>query len=347
MRILIINTEKSWRGGERQTYFLLKGLRNAGIETELLCLKDYPLYQNTISLDLPINSFKTNIEVFKFLVKRGRFYDIIHPQTGKAHTAAIVTKPFHRRPIVYTRRVTFAPEGFFTKIKYDLTDRVVAISTAIKEILSKYGIEDVEIIPSIVEEKPLNIDRAKIFKNKFVPKDKKVISTISALTPEKDPFTMVKAVWYLSKLRNDFIFLHFGDGYLRDKVDALIKEFKIEDYYKLMGMQEDIEDFFSIFDVFVMSSVEEGLGSSVLDAFLYKVPVVSTDAGGLKETVLNRGLLCPQRDAKCLAYSINRLLNDKELKEQFTKKAYTDVVEYYSLEKCIQRYLRLYKEMLK
>ena len=91
-----------------------------------------------------------------------------------------------------------------------------------------------------------------------------------------------------------------------------------------------------------MSSQEEGLGSSVLDAFIYKVPVVSTDAGVLKETVEGRGLLCHVKDAKCLAYSINRMIEDKLLREKLVNKAYNDVKEHYSLKENIEQYVRIF-----
>ena len=110
-----------------------------------------------------------------------------------------------------------------------------------------------------------------------------------------------------------------------------------------MGYYETVEDFFSIFDVFVMSSEEEGLGSSVLDAFIYKVPVVSTNAGGLKETLSERGLLCPVKDAKCLANSINNILEDKVLCMQLVSKAYNDVKKEYSLQENIEKYVRIFK----
>ena len=62
------------------------------------------------------------------------------------------------------------------------------------------------------------------------------------------------------------------------------------------------------------SSRQEGLGSSILDAFIERVPVVATRAGGITETVENMGLLCDIGDSKQIANSINNLLNDKSLK---------------------------------
>ena len=108
-----------------------------------------------------------------------------------------------------------------------------------------------------------------------------------------------------------------------------------------------MEDFFSIMDVFVMSSEEEGLGSSVLDAFLYKVPVASTNAGGLREVVNGNGLLSNVKDAEALAYNINELLNSKDLRDTFTETAYRYVLKNHSNEFVSLQYDRLFKRLTK
>jgi glycosyltransferase involved in cell wall biosynthesis len=111
-----------------------------------------------------------------------------------------------------------------------------------------------------------------------------------------------------------------------------------------MGHIDEVEDFFSIFDVFVMSSQEEGLGSSVLDAFLYKVPVVSTNAGGLQEVVEGNGLVCDIKDAKALALSINELLNDTDLRKDITDAAYENVTTKYSLQTVTKQYEEVFNK---
>jgi glycosyltransferase involved in cell wall biosynthesis len=112
-----------------------------------------------------------------------------------------------------------------------------------------------------------------------------------------------------------------------------------------MGFRDDAEDFFSVMDVFVMSSQEEGLGSSVLDAFLYGVPVASTDAGGLKETVEGCGLVSAVKDYKSLAVNINQLINDTDLKKELTEKAKQRVAEKYSIQKNTENYLALFRQL--
>lgn len=346
MKILEINTEKTWRGGERQTLYTVEGLKDKGINVELLCLNNYPLYNRAIKKGILVRGVKDNLMALFFLLKNGKNYDLLHCQTAKAQTLAVISKPSHSRPVVYTRRVDFRPSGILTRLKYRFTDRVIAISEKIRQILKDLKPSgEIEVIPSCVQERGLDIERALKLKSALNIKNKKILATMAALVPHKDPFTMVETIRLLSETRDDFIFLHFGDGQLREMVEKRIKDYGLQDKYILMGFHEDVEDFFPIIDVFVMSSSEEGLGSVVLDAFLYKVPVVSTVAGGLKETVGGRGLLCPVKDPACLAYSINRLLQDSELRKTLIERAHRDVKIFYSTERMVESYLRVFNSL--
>lgn len=348
MHILEVNTEKTWRGGERQTWYNIKGFRDAAQKVDLLCLGGFPLEEKTKELDIPMHTIPSKAKAFGWLAKNGSAYDIIHVQTANAQFHALLSKPFHGRPVVYTRRVDFVPKGFFTKLKYRLTDKLIAISTPIKEILERIGVKNTALITEIVEAKKLNEERARFILGEKYPSagNKKILATTSAIVQHKDPLTMAAAVYELSKKRQDFVFLHFGDGVLKPQLEEKIKEYGIEEYYKLMGFIDRVEDFFTVFDVFVMSSEEEGLGSSVLDAMIYKVPVVSTSAGGLKEIIGDAGLVSDIKDPKALAANIDKILSDEALRTQLTQKGYENVLRKNSISKVTEQYLGVFKQIL-
>lgn len=347
MKILEINTEKGWRGGERQTCYNIEGMKKLGMEVSLLCRKGFPLSEKAASLRITIHRVKSASRSIFFLARNGKRYDLIHTQTAKAQFYAVVTKWIHRRPVVYTRRVDFVPKGRLTLLKYRFTDKVVAISETIKQILTNFNVSNISIISDAIAPKTLHKKRVEqIVKNNHW-EGKKIIATTAAFVPHKDPVTMVRTIAELYKLRQDFIFLHFGTGPLAPQVLHEINELKLTECYKIMGFIEDVEDFFSLFDVFTMSSQEEGLGSSVLDAFIYRVPVATTDAGGLKEIVAERGLLSPVKDTEQLAKNINRLLEDSSLRTNFTEKAYEHVIQHHSVEKIASAYKDLFEEVIR
>ena len=258
----------------------------------------------------------------------------------------VISRMFHKTPVVYTRRVDFVPSGFFTQLKYNRTDKLVAISSAIKNILEDFGQSNISVIPDIANPRKLNEDRAGKLVHFRGWHNKKIIGTVAALVPHKDPLTMVKAVYELSQMRDDFMFLHFGEGELQQEIEKEIAHLNVSRWYHLMGHVDNVEDFFSIFDVYTMSSQEEGLGSSVLDAFQYKIPVVSTNAGGLHEMIEGNGLLCDVKDYKALALSINEILNDAELAKAITDNAFETVNKKYSLKAITDDYLKIFNSLV-
>ena len=143
-------------------------------------------------------------------------------------------------------------------------------------------------------------------------------------------------------MREDFVFLHFGDGDMKEEVQLKIAECGLQAIYSLKGYQNNVEDIFSVLDVFTMSSTEEGLGSSVLDAFIYKVPVVSTNAGGLNDLLQDgRGIACAIKNASMIASGVNDLLNNAVKKQQMVDKAFEYVNRFHSMEYITNQYIEL------
>ena len=328
MKILQVNTEKTWRGGERQTLYTLESLISQGVDCQLMALKGSLMYKRAVAMGISIIAIESMTDALKKLSNlKGRF-DCVHAQTGKAHTQCVLTKIFHQTPVVYTRRVDFIPSGFSTRLKYKFTNKVVSISPAISSILNQSGMcSDSLIISSAVKGRNLDIERAlKLKKSLGIQDSTKIIGLISALEPHKDPVAALKTIHELQKVRQDFVVLHFGDGALFDQVSDTIKELSIDQLYFQMGHHENVEDYFSIMDVFLMTSKEEGLGSSVLDAFNYEVSVVSTNAGGLNDLVKDRGFVCDIGDTQCLSQGLSLALDssNESIAHKISAKEYCD-----------------------
>lgn len=347
MNILELNFEKGWRGGERQTLYNMQGFKNVGISPHLICRKGFPLEFQARKEGFTVYAFQSIFGVILFLITKGRKYNFLHAQTSQILTYCVFTKIFHKAKIIFTRRVNFIQKGFLTKLKYRFTDKIIAISNAIKSTLTQFSKRnDIDIISDIVIKKEANKAKAKEAIATINSNNRHIVSTTSALTSEKDPFTMVDAIKKLSSKRNDFIFLHFGDGNLKKAIINKIEEYNLQDTYFLMGFVPDMEDFFSIFEVFVMASKEEGLGSSVLDAFINKVPVVSTNAGGLKDLLQDeRGIICEIGNSTSIAEGIDSLLKNSEKKYHYIINAFNYVCQYHSMEYITDKYITLMKKL--
>src|SRR3546814_9119758 len=158
---------------------------------------------------------------------------------------------------------------------------------------------------------------------------------------DKDPLTVIRAVHSLARERADFVFVHLGGGGdARQAAQALVQELGLQGRYLFAGFQEDVESLYSAMDVFAMSSVHEALGSSVLDAFLQRIPVVSTDAGGLKESLADdRGVLCRTGDYDALAAGMRRMLDDADFRDKAVARAYDYVCREHDVAEMGRRYL--------
>ena len=255
LNVLIVNTEKTWRGGERQTLYHLQGLLQAGINVELLCRSNTPLEERARQLGITTHTLTQHLQVFCRL--KPQRYHVLWAQSAKAQSLLVYTKFWHRRPILYTRRVDFVVHKPLSLWKYRHTDVIVAISQAIARILASKGINTTAVIPSIMQPKTLNLQRAQQLLKAHSLQNKRIIGTIAALVPHKDPYTLVEAIEKLTKIRQDIVLLHFGDGKLFNEIKQLIAQKKLQKHYYLLGHQHEVEDFFSIFEIFCMSSQEE------------------------------------------------------------------------------------------
>ena len=102
------------------------------------------------------------------------------------------------------------------------------------------------------------------------------------------------------------------------------------------------------FDIFVMSSITEGLGTSILDAMACRKPVVGTTAGGIPESVVDgtTGFLVPPRDEVALARAIVQLLRDPDLRARMGDAGFARVSESFGVERMVRETLAVYEERL-
>ena len=347
MHILQINTEKGWRGGERQTLLCSEGLRRAGHRVTLLCLAGKPLAQKAREAGFETVGVKSQFDALLHIMFSGRKYAALHAQSSRAFGFAALATLAVKKPLVYTRRTVFPFHGKLTKLKYMRASAVVAISSAAGRAVEQAGLQRPEIISSIVVPAAPDRERIAALKNRVLPFNARVVGVVAALTPEKNPVGMVDAAAMVCSRLENVVFFHCGDGVLRDDLLRRVSQANLQGQYIFAGFQDQVEELFGMFDVFAMASLAEGLGSSVLDAFAAGVPVASSDAGGLSELVHGRGLLSPTGNAKLLAENIITLLSDQKKAETYSSAAKRYVIENHGMEVLAEKYVALYRRVVK
>jgi glycosyltransferase involved in cell wall biosynthesis len=350
MRILQINSERGWRGGERQTLLTALGLRERGHEVELLVRAGGALEARAQTEGLPTHSAKSTVQFAVWLACHASRYDVLHVQTANVLAWALLAKPLHRRPVIFSRRTSFPVKGFsgFSRLKWAYTDARVAISEAAASAMREMGLS-VQIIPSAVPAVIPNASRLQEFLVRENLLGHRLVGTAAALSPEKDPVTLIKAAAKVCAKYPDVIFVHWGaEGAAAQAARRAIHELGMGNRYRLLGFEAGVEQLYPALTVYVMASRHEALGSSVLDAMLQGVPVVATQAGGLEELLAQkRGLLSPVGDAQKLADHIGMLLSDGELSAAIAQRGKDAVTLHYSVAGMVQTYEHIYQEMLR
>ena len=122
----------------------------------------------------------------------------------------------------------------------------------------------------------------------------------------------------------------------------------LEKHVLLPGFRTDVLSLMKTADIFVMSSVMEGLGTSLLDAMACARPIVATDTGGIPEVVVHEetGLLVPPRDPGALAEALVLLLEQEDLARQYGAAGYERVHRRFSVEHMVGETVAVYEEML-
>lgn len=174
------------------------------------------------------------------------------------------------------------------------------------------------------------------------------IGTVGRLIHAKDYGTLIAAFNMLVKdgLNVDLIFV--GDGPERPKLESMVQNFGIEGHVTFAGFQGDVNSFLSKLDVFVLSSIREGVPVAMLEAMAMRVPVVATKVGGIPEVVEDNvdGLLVDSQNPKMIADALRRLSKDRSLRKQIGEAGFKKVKYLFRREVICKKYEQLYIDLL-
>jgi len=349
MEILQINLEKGWRGGERQTLLTACAQRDLGHNVELVARAGAELSLKAREAGFTVHHARNALALATWLASNGRRFDILHAQTAGGVTGAVLAKPLHRRPIVFSRRTEFPVTAgkLFTRLKWQCVDQLVAISQAAASEPRRFGLTPV-IIPSATPAITPDTDRINALLSLHRLAGKRLIGTSAALTSEKDPLTLIQAAARVCQAHPEVVFVHWGaDGASSEVSRTRITELGLEKQYLLLGFQKSPEQLYTALSAFVLCSRFEALGSSLLDAMSLGIPVVGTNTGGIKEVLAEgRGLLAPVGDSEAIAKQIEWLLDNPVLAQAMTTRAKSYVLSEHDVHAMAQKYLALYANLI-
>ena len=309
----------------------------------------------------PLYDLKAFISLIKMFLKEKPH--IVHTHTSKAGILGRWAAFFARIPIIihtphghvfwgYFNRLTTLAFIILEKLTAFITDKIITLTEHEKRDHLKFGIAPAtkfSIIHSGVDlGKFLNVsdDDTVIRRNLGIPEDSFVVGTVGRLTPVKGHRYLIEAAGKILDVRPDTTFVFLGDGELLDELKNMATELGVEENVKFLGWRSDVAEVMSVFDVFVLPSLNEGMGRVLVEAMALGKPVIASNVGGISDLVINgkNGYLLPVGDVETFAVRIKELLDDPGKREEMgnTGQKYA---AGYSSEEMVKKIDRLYREL--
>jgi len=352
-RVVHVDTERGWRGGERQALWLAAELARRGHASLVAARAGEPLALRAREAGLDVvacGPFSEADLAAAWGLRRalGAFRaTIVHAHTAHAVAVAALATLGTGVPLVVSRRVDFrlrANAG--TRWKYGRAAAIVAISHAVARVLEASGVgrHRIHVVPDGVDvHRAIKRAGAATLASLGLAPGRPLVVQVAQLVGHKDPLNFVRAIAAARASVPDIQALLVGDGPLRADVEREIARLDVADAVRLAGYRTDADALLAAADVATLSSREEGMGSVLLDALLFGLPIAATRAGGIPEIVVDgeSGLLAPAENPAALGVAIARLLTDRALAERLRVNARARAPEF-SVERMTDRTLAVY-----
>ena len=306
----------------------------------------------------PVNDIKAFFSILLLIIREKPF--LVHTHTSKAGilgrlAAKICCVPIiihtphghvffgHFRPFV--SKLYLLIEKFFALF----TDRVVALTEGERKDYIELSVAKPEKIVTI--HSGVEIDR---FKDSQVNIEKKkkslglnlqslVVGTVGWLLPIKGPMILLKAMDRVWQKYPDVQLVYVGKGELQETLHTQALQRGLSDRVKFLGWRDDVHEIMPVFDLFVLPSLNEGMGRVLVEAMAAGKPVVASKVGGIPDLVKDgkNGLLVEPGDIDGLSFAIQELLSDKKIRDEMGEKG-KNMAQSFSVEKMIEKINDLY-----
>lgn len=367
MKILNITSITELRGGDTQMYTVYNLLKDkSDLKQYILCPEDSILAgickkDNAHFFTYKKNKLKLiNLVVAIVKVCRKESISIIHIHDSTALNAGLLAMKFLNKStslILSRKRNNRIKNKFLNRYKYSHPNikKIVCVSKAVEAIFENI-IPDKQRLLTIYDAIDVSKFRDKKSQNllhkelNFSP-ETRIIGNIAGLTHQKDIHTFIdtaKKIKAKNNINQPIKFILIGDGPLKNDLVSYAKSLDLENDIFFTGFRNNVTDLLPEFDIFLTTSITEGLPLTVYEAFACKVPVVATKAGGIPEVVLNRktGFLSEIKDSETLSEYVLEILTNTDLQEKIKKNAFNLVEKNHDLNVMEEQYYQFYKSLI-
>jgi glycosyltransferase involved in cell wall biosynthesis len=288
--------------------------------------------------------------------------DLIHSHLPDANAYSCLAGLWTGVPVLATYHGMLSGAGeerFSDRAKFFLVRNIAKKSVAVSDALRRELIGKAHFPPDRVQRIYNGVEWER-FDNRFdaiakksqlrIGPDDKVVGMIANLKPTKGYEYFIRCCEILSKEYEKIKFLIIGEGTeeFEDNITQKVRKLGLENHLLFLGFREDIAELLQILDVFVLSSLSEGMSLAIVEAMGVGIPVVATKSGGPEELIEDgkTGFLVPPRDEKSLAEKVSLLLKNKELARSMGMSGKSSVREKFSIRAMIGKYENTYRSCL-
>ncbi len=311
----------------------------------------------------PIANFRALLSLY-WITRKNR-YDIVHTHSAIAGFVGRLAAKLARVPVII-----YTPEGLsfndyvspprrwlyilLERFAGYFTDAIISCSETEKQQAIEAGIiksRRISVIENCLDTDKYNADKVDILKKKeelILRLTDPVVGMVARLTPQKGPHYFIKAAAQVLKAEPKTQFVLVGDGELREKVQNLIGQLGISHSLHLLGNRDDYLEIMATFDVFVLSSLWEGMPYAPLEAMLLRKPIIATDITGSRDIIQNDnlGVIVPPKNTVALSKAILELVRNKEQAQQIGRQGEKSIRQRFGINSSVTRVTQLYQELL-
>ena len=344
-------------------------------------IKDLRLVKSRF-LERPINPLRDLLALFQIysFIKKSKI-DIVHTHSSKAGILGrwaarlarkkIIIHTVHgwsfnryqnrllRRIIIWLERLTALITDKFIVVSYHDWQKGLDnhIGNNDKYKLIRYGIEF-----KAFSKKDKGLTRELGIGSHYL-----LVGMVSCFKPQKSPQDFIRLAFLVDrslpkihpvsnsenqdrvKMSNGVKFILIGDGVLRKELERLISKFNLGSDVILTGWREDVARILSAIDIFVLTSLWEGLPITVLEAMAASLPVVATNTGGISEILFEgkTGFLVSPGDINKMTEKLVDILKDENLRKRIGQNARDSLNSNFTLENMVKNTENLYQDLIK
>lgn len=352
-----------WAGAEVMAFYLLNGLnKRPGLELCVILFNHGRLSEALENAGITIYVIDESKQSFPAIVRKAATIirkwapHIIHSHRYKENILSyLISITLKKRPALISTQHGL-PENYDgspslisrlkSKANYQLLasrfDRMVAVSQDVKEsLIINYGFQEKRVFVIhngiVVPDTPPDCR----------VKDHFLIGSAGRFFPVKDYLFMVEVAREVVKKSNKIRFELAGEGPQLGDIQRLINKYGLEQYLILRGFLHDMSSFYQELDIYMCTSLHEGIPMSVLEAMAYRLPTIAPKVGGLKEIITDGidGYLLNDRNPQVFSDRCLLLYENQTLRQKMAHAAREKIIQEFSTKRMVENYMDIYKQI--